>query len=382
MATFGVRRRDALSSPNAEANPPKSVAKSRAAPHSTLMRVSSTRSETRVQSQAEYPMSSLGRPTEIMSESGHCAEYSGSQASPNRSLPHPTKSEYAAAVTRRALALASLPLFLSATWCSLSESGLADATTADVMAPDVGTDVIDASSDAFIDVAEEPEAAPVPSPLAPDQVPTLELWLRSDTLTTDDAGTTVLSWPDKSSKNDSNRNANALAGNEPQLVADAGYGVPVVSFFGSSYLQTGTWAGAPFAQPATIFVVGDGAHYFVDSLNAAGQFAVLSIGGDLSLYAGTYVLKGGSTAGKGAIVGIFDGINSVLYNSTNSPVTGSCGPNSFSGLTIGCYAGKGSQFTLDGNIAEVAVWSRRLTSFEVKCLNLYATQRYGVTITP
>lgn len=224
-------------------------------------------------------------------------------------------------------------------------------------------------------------------PVDPGSLTSLELWLRSDNVVAD--GGVVLSWPDQSGKNDKKRDALPKNGNEPGLFLDAGYNWPVLSFFAfngntqAQWLQTGAWTGGPFTQPTTVMVVGEGAKYFLDSVNPSQQFAVVTVMGGLRSYAGNYLYDAGPTSGKSAIIAVFSGASSEIHNSQNSATAkGNPGSNGFAGMTIGNYAQPGPSFTLAGYLAEVAVWSRLLTPLEIVELNLYSQQRYGISIAP
>lgn len=270
--------------------------------------------------------------------------------------------------------------------CDLQNAGTAstDASVNDIEVPDQVGDVMppgDGGPDVVADV--QPEAG---GPTSPGEVPLgLQAWYRSDTVDVADGGSQVTAWPDKAPSGDLNRIATTIPANAPTMATDAGYPFPVLHFPQNTYLQTKVWSGGPFVQPLSFFIVGDGRAYFTDSLNQAAQVAVLGLktADDLRMFAGASLTDGGTTQGKRAIVAVFEGASSSLHNSSNLPtVGGNAGSTNLTGLTIGAYAGLIGGFALDGYLAEVAVWNRRLTPQEITSLNAYAAARYGVTIKP
>lgn len=279
--------------------------------------------------------------------------------------------------------------------CSLEEGGVGtvdagggDAPLDQFVGPDATVDSpADApGTDAPMDSPPPMDVQVDAGPLAPSAISGLEFWVRSDVVATDEAGV-VTSWNDQSGKGDSNRNAVPTGASGP-VVTDAGYGFPALAFFPNmlqgSWLKTGNWSAA-IKQPFTVMVIGEGAKYFVDSLDGNNQSAVLTVGTEVHMFAGgTQDLKmGGPPSPKRQIIGVFSGAASEIHNNQLSATAfGNPGNNGFQGLTLGNYASSTAGFSLSGYLVEVAVWSRVLTPVEMISLYKYGSSRYGFAVVP
>jgi hypothetical protein len=281
--------------------------------------------------------------------------------------------------------------------CGLPEGGLGSDSGPDVTAADVVTDVVDEDGgvpiDAPADVAEEI------SPADPSQLSGLQLWLIADRGLDaggdGDAGeasapTQVVSWLDQSPNA---YVAHVSIGSAPPTVqSTASYGSnATVSFQPTATLTIDSVASIP--QPFSVFIVGEafpgGAsnrYFFNTTLNSAiYRGAAPSAPQDsMQIYAGL-----ASNAPTGVVTSpsvstcVVDGINSAIYLSSNQATPAITGPNSFGGgVTIGSFLPADPTYSLGGHIAELAVFSGTLPQLDVKRLNLYATNRYGITITP
>ncbi len=295
-------------------------------------------------------------------------------------------------------------LLIAGVWavgCGLQDGGIPGTVDAsrDVSGPDVG----DAESlDVVVplDAADAaPDVAPDTSPLTPPDVPGLEFWLRADKgVSLNDAGgpdgsaLTVSAWADQSGAGDSARNANQPAPSlQPVFIGtDVTFNSqPAIMFGDYTQLVTGVWS-QPIAQPATVLIVGrataGGASnkYFMDSNNASAPFAVICSAAGDSAQINAGFISAGATAPATlprVLIATFAGPNSLLNVSSNNAALVGTGTGGALGLTIGNYAG-GTFYAAKGEIAEIAIWSRKLTSNEILRLNKYAGPRYNITITP
>lgn len=216
---------------------------------------------------------------------------------------------------------------------------------------------------------------------------TCRLWLRSDLGLTADSGTLVSAWLDQSGQGDSNRNAAAAGSARPGYTSsNVNYnGRPTVNFTSAAHrMATGVWSAA-VAQVFTVVLVGraisSGANgYWYESLNGASHLRENNSSG-LIAYAGT-VLARGTTNAPAVVLVEFNGASTAVYETKRS-VTGTVGNAGTGGLT-GMYIGNetGSAGYLNGELAEILVYSGVLSSGDKTAVFDYLEARYAITLAP
>jgi hypothetical protein len=145
-----------------------------------------------------------------------------------------------------------------------------------------------------------------------------------------------------------------------------------------------TLANASFsqAQPDTVFAVFNVTNNAVfaaalDGTTARQILARSTINWAMS--AGT-TIQGGTADNKAHVwCGVFNGASSALYvdNSQTAVVTGNPGAAALTGLSIGSTAGDNS---INGEIAEVVIYSGALSAPARQAVFQYLGQRYGIAV--
>jgi hypothetical protein len=208
------------------------------------------------------------------------------------------------------------------------------------------------------------------SPVAPNKIPNLAMWLKADALTNLTDGQTVSTWTDASGNG-----ANAtLAAGAPQFKTNVLNGLPVVRFdtTGSDYFS--------FTRMTNINTV-----FWVLKESTNGIHFLL---GDASVYDFHRGLNGEIFYGKYANPNILNGTTRLMgsvVNPTNT-LLGS-GYRLVSVVTAGNVTA--SRISLDrvygrswdGDIAEIIIYNRALTPAEESGVGLYLTQKYGLATT-
>lgn len=178
---------------------------------------------------------------------------------------------------------------------------------------------------------------------------------------------------------------------QPTLnLTDASYNNQATLSFASAstqFLQSGAWTAA-IAMPETIVAIGNfsGAvaqEYFADGL-VDNQRAVFnhSAGSGGSIYNGAFLDSAAPlNSSPRVLAGIFNGASSSVQVNSNLATVGNAGTGSATrtGLTIGASAVSHAG-PLNGKIAEIAIFNRALSQSEIQSLEMYAAQRYGLTI--
>ena len=285
--------------------------------------------------------------------------------------------------------------------CSIPETGLnvADANPADgqTVLDSTPDSLLEASTDSGLDAPLEVSAAD------PGQLTGLQLWLigdrgieagvAGDAGTDADAGadgsTLVLQWADQSP---SQLVAQTAGADPPELVGDGLYGSkPTLSFSGKQSLTIASFP--TLVQPYSVFIVGNAAAGGVSNLVflSASTSAFLYRGAAPSAPQDTFQVFAGSPSGApttvvtgpSIMIAVIDGLNSRLYTNANNETDTSAGSNPFGGsITIGSFIPATPVYSINGRIAEIAVFNRSLAGIEARELNLYATARYGIAVSP
>lgn len=217
----------------------------------------------------------------------------------------------------------------------------------------------------------------------PKNIAGLFAWYRADTYI---AG----AWGDQSGTGDSNKNlAQASGPTQPTLNAiDSAYNnQPTLSFSGSQYLRSGTFAAA-LTQDFTIFIVGNvtvaaTTQRFLDGL-AINVAVIFNSSGHLALFSGA-VLSDTNAADTAPHIfgGTFNNASSSFYDDAiTANASGSVGSgNPLAGFTIG-VGGDTTTAPLTGKIAEIVVIKGTPTVANRTALLKYLGQRYSIAVGP
>ncbi len=204
---------------------------------------------------------------------------------------------------------------------------------------------------------------------SPTDVPSLVYRWRADSITAAN-GAAVASWP-------------ALAGGvalaasgsaQPTYVASGINGQPTVRFNGTSTRMDANLAA--FAQPVTVMAVAklasaSGSHMIY---NAEGV-ELYAEGGLWVGWGGAELAAGATDTSPAALVFVANGASSTV-NRNGTAVTGSAGTTGHNAtVNVGDYSAGG--YRLNGDVAEICVYQRALSTAEINTLRSYTTARYG-----
>lgn len=220
---------------------------------------------------------------------------------------------------------------------------------------------------------------------SPSSLDNLELWLDAGSGVSDggagpiEDGDAVESW--------TGRGPNAGVASQSTVAKRPEYktgiinGKPVVRFDGVDDLLTHTF-GSSLSQANTIFVVGNingaGPEYFIDGLDGSNRHIIYRSGGNWFIFSGANVSGGTSDANKHIFTAVFNGASSSLRVDGASVLSGNAGAHSVGGLTIG--ANNSESILLDGDIAELIVYSDSLTTDERDQVEEYLSGKYGISL--
>lgn len=219
-------------------------------------------------------------------------------------------------------------------------------------------------------------------PFNPKELSGLHLWLRADAITGLASFASVATWSDSS---DNGVHLTAPAPSvRPQIVANMINGKPSVYFDGDRFLTSAAFAAV--TQPRTVFVVcknlGTSTCSLMDGAAAGGRQSVgyessqgrLALNGGAA-YAGTTPLG----SDFHVVACYFDGAASEAFADGVSQGVADAGSHSITGYTVGAdYLGGG----FEGHIAEVVVYSRRLSASERNQVEDYLAAKYALPVTP
>jgi hypothetical protein len=212
-------------------------------------------------------------------------------------------------------------------------------------------------------------------------------WLRASNITT--SGSNVTNWNDISgSRNDASNGSN-----QPTLVANAINGHPAVNFSGSQFLQapagfstfTSGLSAILVAKPVSVSA---GARLFDYGNGATSDNIIMSLPSSTGLTFSTYnsSTSSSATASTGVTLGNFQLLES-LYNGSNTAnlfVNASSSASSTSMQTLNNLVRSGNYLGQDnsggnrynGQIAEMLLWNRQLTSAERTAVEGYLLSKY------
>lgn len=208
------------------------------------------------------------------------------------------------------------------------------------------------------------------------------MWLRADAGVSTDIGTSVARWADQSGNG---RNAAmAVLARQPELVQGALNGLPVVRFNGTQSLTLEV-----FATPTvfTIFIVGKNAKVGSESiiLGPAGNSPNNQLRWENdteALFVGTgnnlpiIITNIGNTHVPHALSVRYDGTTMTVFRdgggvSSDQFVT--TGPWTFA--SVGAFF---SSVFMEGDIGEIMIYDRALSSVDQEAVNSYLRSKYGL----
>lgn len=227
-------------------------------------------------------------------------------------------------------------------------------------------------------------------PWNPRALAGLGAWYRADMGVT--IATGVSAWADQSGSGDANKNlAQGTGTAQPAFNAsDSAYaGKPTLTFTAASSqsLASGAWAVAPAVAGCTFFIVGNtggtaAQEVLFDSISAQRMLLDNNVSATgIRFFLGSGPIGTTTLSAKNVIVVqcLASSTSTAVYVSAKTALmTGSPGTSTPTGLTLGIASVGGG--ALNGKIAEMAYYSRVLSTSEVNQLLAYAGARYAITI--
>lgn len=196
-------------------------------------------------------------------------------------------------------------------------------------------------------------------------------------------------WQDQINDDPNKDLVQAVGAAQPsRTAANAAFGgKATIDFDTDEFMASIAWA-VPVVQPATLFVVAsdDGVantQFFADGIDPVARNELFK-----SAAAGGYKIAAGTTLASGVTISTapkiyvaeFDGANGRAYvSSPTARAVGAVGAEGITGLTVGADETGAANF-LNGSVAEVAVFRRKLSASDVRSLMLYASQRYAIAL--
>lgn len=212
----------------------------------------------------------------------------------------------------------------------------------------------------------------------PSDVSNLVGWWKADSLALAN-GASVPTWTDNSATGASLTQATGAT--QPTYQTNVLNGFPVLRFNGSQYLENATFS---FVQPTTMFVVSKyttagtsptliGAAsanqnaIFYDASNFTNAYAGISLTGNTSVL-GSFII---TTAQ-------FNTASSLLHVNGTQQASGNAGSSNMTSLRVG---NNSSGNTIIGDVAELVIYNRVLTTAERASIDTYLSNKYGIAVT-
>ena len=216
---------------------------------------------------------------------------------------------------------------------------------------------------------------------APTDLPGCAIWLRSDMGVTAPNGT-VSTWLDQSGNN--NNVTQSVASNQPGYQPNGGANNQAYTSWTSLSGQALNGAATTLNQPMEVFVAARATtippttSYLFES--GANNNALVQSTNNILTYDGAYGPTSSITANTDFIADAFyNGPSSQLSINGGPSQTGNAQANvSSGGITIGNYLGGGHAW--GGNIYEVVVFNRSLSTAERAVVNQYMSARYAIPL--
>lgn len=222
------------------------------------------------------------------------------------------------------------------------------------------------------------------SQFGPSSLSGLAAWYRGDTITT--SGGAVTQWDDKSGNG--KHLVQATSGKRPTLTASGIGNQPSVVFDGSDDTLECASMTVASGSPFTVLFVGNSAtqanRVFLDSFNAVGARLAIycQTSSQISLYGSAgFGVNGTDMSSSHVVAAVINGASSKLSVDGAAPTTGDVGTAGLaSGLRVGIDQDQTAGRSVSGQIAEIVLYSRALTTTEVTQVARYLGARYGITV--
>lgn len=221
------------------------------------------------------------------------------------------------------------------------------------------------------------------STFTPLQIPSMVAWYKADAITGLADAAAVTTWADSS---DNGRGATqATSGSRPTYRTNIIASKPVVRFDGTDdFLRTSTFS---LSKPVTVVAVAKSAvtasvnHTYVDGV-AGGELQLMKTGTpQYQLSLGGPVSATTVDTAFHIFVGIANGdADSKLWVGGGAPATGTTSLDSMGGITLGAYGTGGTNF-LNGDIAEIIIYSGEMALADINDLGQHLATKYSLTWT-
>jgi hypothetical protein len=218
-------------------------------------------------------------------------------------------------------------------------------------------------------------------PFSPLQIPGLALWINANAANvTKDGSNRVSAATDLSGNGRTASQGTGAA--QPLWVPGGVNGKDVLTFDGARSLVTGAFA---LNQPTTVFISAMTTsaatlQTFVDGAAALNTARFYVSGSNLSMFAGSGVIDGLLTNNAWFIGGaLFQNASSFLQKD-GVEITGTCGVNNASGITVGFGGGNTAGSALVGSIRQVIVYSAALTLAQRNAVKNYLAADAAVVV--
>lgn len=214
----------------------------------------------------------------------------------------------------------------------------------------------------------------------PSDLTGLQLWLKADAIVGKVDGDAISTWSDSSGNSKDATQATGV--NQPIYKTNILNGLPVLRLNGSQWMAQATFA---VSQPITVFAVAkqtsNSTNASVFSASDANENTLLfttNTPNRLDLYGGTDLFGYTDLLGSfNVLTGVFNGASSINQVNGRPEALGNAGALNITTYRIGNNAG-GS--TLTGDIAEVIVYNRVLSTFERSQIDTYLSDKYRITV--
>jgi hypothetical protein len=215
----------------------------------------------------------------------------------------------------------------------------------------------------------------------PTDITELKLWLDASDLTTiTESSGNVSQWDDKSGEG--NHLSQATSTNQPGTGNNTKNGLNVLDHDGTEYLARATFVNGALTQPNTIFCVCkvplSNANYVLDGGGVSTRHAIFTSSGNYGIYAGAVLNSSATeTGGNWVLLTLLaDTTTSELWENQTSLATGDIGTQNLNGLVVyGRYTGTGLS---TGDVAEVIIYNKELTSGEISDVETYLSDKWDV----
>lgn len=223
------------------------------------------------------------------------------------------------------------------------------------------------------------------APFTPTDVSDLQFWFDADAITGLSDTDPVAQWDDESGNA---RHATQATGTaQPTYRTNVLNSLPVVRFDGGDFLRYVTTIS--FAQPNTVFAVakrtGTGTRQYVfdggEGGAGTGERHLLALynTNNAQMWAGAWLDGGASDTAWHLFRLHYNGGSSTFHRDGSSAASGNAGTHAFeNGINIGAGRTSGNPDKLDGDVAEILVYSRTLTAQEISDVEGYLTSKWGL----